>query len=237
MKLQKQIYLCVFLLIAITLAFEMTSVDLWVQKFLYDASATDKQPLERWMIYKHNPALEFWFHKAIRVTVSVFGGCVLILGLAGFLVKRLAPYRQRLLFLACAVGLVPLLVAGSKNFTNTFCPNQISLYGGDKPYVKLLEHYPADFQNQKKGRCFPAGYATAGFGFMGLYFVLHSRKARRAGLTYGLTFGWSLGVFQMMRGEHFLSHTIFSMVASWLVILLTLAVFRRLGDAQEFEAE
>ena len=60
---------------------------------------------------------------------------------------------------------------------------------------------------------------------MALYFVFKGRRAKRAGLLFGLTLGWGLGVFQMLRGEHFLSHTIVSMLASWLVILITRVMF------------
>lgn len=225
MRLQKQLCLTLFLLIAVLVIFDCTSLDVWVQNHFYNANAVDKPPLERWLVYKFDRSLEFWFHKSIKIAVAIFGGCVFLLALAGFRVKWLAPYRYRLLFLACAMGLVSLIVGGAKHVTNTYCPNQTVLYGGDKPYVKVMERYPAGYEKRKKGRCFPAGHATAGFGLMALYFVFRSRRARLAGLAFGLTLGWVLGVFQIIRGEHFLSHTVFTMIASWLVILLTAAVF------------
>lgn len=234
MRLRTQLILTLILLIVVVMVFDRTSFDVWVQNHFYDAAATAKPPLERWLIYKHDKTFEFWFHKSVKIVVAVFGGCVFFLALAGFWLRRLAPYRHRLLFLAFAMGLVALLVGGAKHFTDTYCPNQTVLYGGEKPYVKVLEHYPAGFENRKKGRCFPAGHATAGFGLMALYFVFRSRKARLAGLAFGMTLGWVLGIFQIIRGEHFLSHTIFTMIASWLVIILTLTAFQKLNKIQEF---
>jgi len=232
MRLRTQLFLTLLLLIAVVLVFDRTSLDVWVQNYFYNASAVDKPPLERWLVYKFDRSLEFWFHKSIKIAVAVFGGCVFMLALAGFRVKRLAAYRYRLMFLACAMGLVSLIVGGTKHITDTYCPNQTVLYGGDKPYVKVMERYPAGYETRKKGRCFPAGHATAGFGLMALYFVFRSRRARITGLAFGLTLGWVLGAFQMVRGEHFLSHTLFTMIASWLVILLTYFAFDKLGLAR-----
>lgn len=226
MAIRKQWGWTLALLIAVVAVFDLTPLDVLLQNHFYDAAATDVPPAQRWLIDKQNETLSFWFHRAIKNAVIVFGVGVLLLGISGFGWKRVAPYRRRLLFLACAMALVPVLVGGGKQITNTYCPSQTVLYGGDKPYVKLLEPYPESFHPPKKGRCFPAGHATTGFGLMALYFVFRTRRARLAGLAVGLTLGWVLGLFQMLRGEHFLSHTLFTMAASWLVILCTAALFR-----------
>ena len=233
MRIQHQIVLCILMLLLVVCIFDYTAIDVWLQNHFYSASATQQAPLERWLIYKGNKSLDFWFHKSIKTAIIAFGAITLLLGLASFYFIQLAPYRHRLLFLCIAMAMVPLLVGGAKHFTNTYCPNQTTLYGGDKPYVKLLESYPTGFTSLKKGRCFPAGHATAGFSLMAVYFVLKSRKARLLGLFSGLTLGWLLGIFQMLRGEHFLSHTVFTMIASWLVILLVYVVYQKITNTRE----
>lgn len=215
MNVKQQIILSIFILALSLAIFDFTPIDVWVQNYFYDATAIQKPPLERWLVYKHDKSLEFWFHKSIKLAIVAFGVGIFLLSLASFRFSQLKPYRHRLLFLSISMALVSSLVGGAKHFTNTYCPNQTTLYGGDKPYVKILESYPENFRSRKKGRCFPAGHATAGFGLMALYFILNSRKARITGLVFGLTLGWVLGIFQIIRGEHFLSHTIFFLVGDF----------------------
>lgn len=226
MLLWKQILLSLLCLLAILVLFDATALDLWIQDHWYDVATQDVPPLDRWVISKNNHQLEFWLHHVIKVCVAVTGGAMFLLGVAGIWMQRLAPFRYRLLFLALAIGAVALIVGGAKHFTNTHCPNEIERYGGTVPYVKAMEPYPPGF-SASKGKCFPAGHATTGFGMMALYFVFCRRRAKIYGLVAGLAFGWGLGIFQMLRGEHYMSHTIFTMVASWLVILIVYACFKK----------
>ena len=86
--------------------------------------------------------------------------------------------------------------------------------------MPIRKNYPADFIQPKTGRCFPAGHATAGFAFMALYYCFKSRKKRIFGLCLGLSLGWMAAIYQMYRGQHFLSHSIFSMISSFMVIMI-----------------
>lgn len=46
------------------------------------------------------------------------------------------------------------------------------------------------------------------------------------GLMTGLTLGWIAGSYQILRGEHFISHTIVAMFIAWIIILsLSLSTF------------
>lgn len=217
---------CVFGIVAILLIFEFFPIDLWVQNHFYDATALTKNPEQRWFIDRENTSLEFWFHAFPRTLVTITGITAFLLAIIGGYWKFWRPYRQSLFFLACAIGLVPTLVAGTKYLTNIYCPGQTVLYGGDKPYVRVLESYPTGFHAPKRGLCFPAGHATVGFSLMALYFVLPTRHARLVSLIGGLALGWALGIFQMLRGHHYLSHVLITMVASWLVIIILAVQFR-----------
>ena len=55
---------------------------------------------------------------------------------------------------------------------------------------------------------------------MMLFFCFRSRRDRWAGLGAGLIAGWGMGFYQMLRGQHFLSHTLFTMIGAWMIILL-----------------
>lgn len=214
-------------LIAVIAFFELTDVDLWLQDHLFDFTTPGLSKTARWVIDKDEPftrkILHQWFKKLV-----IIGGVAALLGLiASYFKEALRPYRWRFAYLIVAFALVPVLVGGAKQFTNVYCPAQIERYGGDKLYVKVMERYPPDFKPKKKGKCFPAGHATSGSAFLALYFFFLTERARRMGLATGIFMGTFAGMFQMLRGEHFFSHTLVTMIASWIVVLLTYMAFCR----------
>ena len=117
-----------------------------------------------------------------------------------------------------ALIFVPLCIASLKKVTNTYCPNQLTVFDGIIPYVRLLESYPIT-ANAVNGRCFPAGHATIGFFLFIIYFcafTLQKQHFRFYGIALGCIVGGIAGLYQMARGEHFLSHTLVSMILAWL---------------------
>ncbi|KAB7881964.1 PAP2 family protein, partial [Poseidonibacter ostreae] len=39
-------------------------------------------------------------------------------------------------------------------------------------------------------------------------------------LIFALSVGWSMGTYKMLIGDHFLSHTIITMLIAWLLVLI-----------------
>ncbi|MPN56951.1 hypothetical protein SDC9_204644 [bioreactor metagenome] len=101
-----------------------------------------------------------------------------------------------------------------------YWPDQLERYGGDKPYVKVFESYPEGYHPTKRGYGFPAGHASGGFALLSLWFAFETRRGRLLGLSAGLALGWTMGLYQMAKGAHFLSHTLVTMFGAWLMILL-----------------
>ncbi|MBF0455941.1 MAG: phosphatase PAP2 family protein [Magnetococcales bacterium] len=211
------------LLMATTLFFEVGDGDLLVQDLFYQFDQ------RAWWIDKDEPVKRLIFYSGAKKVIIFFGLSVLGGYFLSFKKSRLVPYRRQLLLIALSLIFVPSLVAGAKNITNIHCPWALERYGADKPYIKLFEPYPDDFIQERPGKCFPAGHPTGGFAFMVLYFVLKTPRAKRLGLGFGLGLGWIMGIYQMLKGAHFLSHVLFSMMASWLVILLVVAWVDRKG--------
>ncbi|MBF0126131.1 MAG: phosphatase PAP2 family protein [Magnetococcales bacterium] len=85
--------------------------------------------------------------------------------------------------------------------------------------MSVFSSYPVDFKPERPGKCFPAGHPSGGFAFMMLFFVFQSRRAKILGLLLGLTLGWVLGIYQMLKGAHFFSHVLVSMVVAWIIIV------------------
>jgi membrane-associated PAP2 superfamily phosphatase len=224
-SLPQQLALTLLLLAACLAFFEITNVDISIQNLFYDFQN------RTWLIPTHNRFYQHWFHEEPRQVAFVIAGEILIVLVASFFYDRLRPYRYRLLALYLAIALAPALIGFLKHQTHIYCPCQTVAYNGHEPYVKTLERYPKGFVRTETARCFPAGHATTGFMFMALFFFFRDSRRKWLGLAAGLSLGWLLGLFQMARGEHFLSHTIVTMLLTWAVILIVQMMVRRIESA------
>lgn len=207
--------ICVVLFFLEIFLFEYSGFDVYFQNFFFDTTKGT------WLI---SPTLHKTLNPFLYTGPKVFdillAVACLFLFVFGYFTsdQKIKSYRKGFLIMVLSIAFVPLLVSGAKKYTNVYCPGQLSIYNGDKPYVYLFSSYPEDFVQERKGRCFPAGHSTGGFALMALFFVFKKRKNRLIGLTVGLSAGWIMGTYQTFRGEHFVSHTVTSMIASWFVI-------------------
>lgn len=77
------------------------------------------------------------------------------------------------------------------------------------------------------GHCFPGGHALSGFALLVGYFIYRTTRPKRAyffilaALILGFTMGWG----QMMRGAHFLSHTLWTGWIIWGLNVMAYALF------------
>ena len=60
-----------------------------------------------------------------------------------------------------------------------------------------------------------------------LFFCCSGRRAGFSALFITAGIGWIMGLYQMMRGEHFLSHTVVSMLLAWQINLLLVLLVDR----------
>jgi membrane-associated PAP2 superfamily phosphatase len=124
--------------------------------------------------------------------------------------------------LACVV-VIPITAWFLKKITGVLYPCYVDRYGGTEPYRTLLESIPR-VAGRVRGRGFPAAHCSGAFALMALYFVLPG-PARWLGLGLGFVAGWTVGIYQMLKGVHYLSHTIVTMFLAWMVILIVSRVF------------
>jgi membrane-associated PAP2 superfamily phosphatase len=202
-----------FLLIACTLLFEYTDLDVILQSYFYN------QPLNQWLIDKDNVVLDLLFYSGFKKGLITLAICLLI-SLVFFYKKPLIQhYRNGLIIVLVSLILVPAFIGELKSITNVPCPKQLQLFGGDYPYVRFLSSYPADFHQIKQAKCFPAGHASGAFALMSLFFLFKTKRNQRIGLSIGLILGWTTGNYKMFIGDHFFSHTLTTMLFAWLIIL------------------
>lgn len=142
---------------------------------------------------------------------------------------RDVPRRARVQWFASLLVAV-LVVNALKHASRTSCPWDLADFGGTAPYVS---HWMWAAGDGGRGHCFPAGHASAGFGFIGGFFALraHAPRAARLCLWLSLAAGFLLGGAQQLRGAHFLSHTLWTGWLSWASAAALAALFttRRAG--------
>lgn len=209
-------------LVGVLAFFHGTDLDVRVQDQLFD------QAQRRWWVDAHDPGPRWIFYQGPKGVAILVGVACLGTLLGSWWTGRWRARRRPAAMMLASLALVPAIVAGAKHVPDMHCPCDLQRYGGTMPYIRVLSARPPITPLRPRGKCYPAGHATAGFAFLMLFFLLPER-AHWWGLGYGLVMGWVLGSYQMAKGVHFLGDTVASMVGSWAVILGIVEVDSRLG--------
>lgn len=126
------------------------------------------------------------------------------------------PRRERLT-IALLIALSLLAVNLIKNASRTSCPWDLQAFGGPAHYVS---HWTLGLRDGGSGRCFPGGHASSAYAFLGLCLPwllppAGHRRAPAAGwrwLGFLLLAGAVAGAVQTVRGAHYPSHTLWTLV-------------------------
>ncbi len=211
----RTLWITLGLLAAVLALFELTDLDLKLQDKFYNFET------RRWVVDEKEPVGRLIFYNGPKALVWVFALTTLALAAGPARWREKFRVNRRGLWLGVLViATVPALAGLGKKYTNIFCPSEIRRYGGDVAYAKLCEPYPDDERPPRRGGCFPAGHASGGFALMGLLAVRGTRRWRNGILAFGLGLGWWMGGYQMLKGAHYLSHTLTTMLVAWLVVWL-----------------
>ena len=220
MNSKRHIFLTFILLIASILFFGFSSLDKTVQDLFYNSNS------QEWLLDKHLEPYKFIFYDGIKKLLILFALSILI-ALLFFRRKELVQhYKRGLLIVLLSAIFIPLITGALKKSTNMPCPKNEIHYGGIYPSTKVWEHYPKSFEQPSKIRCFPAGHASGGFALLSLFFLFKSRRNKIKALILALSVGWSMGMYKMMIGDHFLSHTIITMLLAWLIVLIIASLLK-----------
>ncbi len=208
----RQILLTLLALVATVLLFEYSDLNLFVQDRLYDFASG------HWRVDRDEPVARFFFYDGIKKLYVGFVLALLATLLFFFRSRWLRAYRRGLVVVLLACILVPLAVGELKAQTNVPCPKSLQRYGGPFPHVTLLHRWPDGTCPSEVQRCYPAGHASGGFALMSLFFLFRDPRRRRIALAAAVAVGWTIGIYKMAIGDHFLGHTAVSMVLAWLLI-------------------
>ncbi|MFK5987094.1 MAG: phosphatase PAP2 family protein [Pseudomonadota bacterium] len=203
----------VSILLLCFLIFELSSIDVYIQDFFYNFES------KHWLLNKNAVIPKLIFYDGIKKIFIAFVISILIMLLFFRHKAIIKPYKKGLLIVLLSCIIVPLFISFLKATTNIPCPKDIQRYGGNYPYVRVLTSYPDTFQQTGKIKCYPAGHASGGFALMSLYFLFFSRRKKQIALIAAISIGWAIGDYKMIIGDHFFSHTLITMIISWLIIL------------------
>ncbi|MBL8343842.1 MAG: phosphatase PAP2 family protein [Rubrivivax sp.] len=128
--------------------------------------------------------------------------------------------RERVWWLATTllcVSLIPLL----KRTSATSCPWSLVEFGAG--LAEYVPHWMPGVRDGGPGGCFPSGHASTAFAFLTGWFALRERApvAARRWLIATVAVGLGLGWVQMMRGAHYLSHSLWTAWICWTVAALS----------------
>ena len=190
--------------------FQLSDLDRLVQAHFYDANTA------RWIWDRHEAIGKAVLYDGVRSAVGLYVVGLIIALVIGYR-RHWSPFvRMRLWIALLTVVLLPSLVGGLKQVTNLACPRAIADYGGEVPFSHLFDSRPSE--TNVDHQCFPAGHASGGFALLAL--SLFGRSPRRRGwiMAGALAFGWVIGIYKMLIGDHFLSHTLVTMLLAWLIV-------------------
>jgi membrane-associated PAP2 superfamily phosphatase len=209
---KRAIYGLLLAALVIVLLEQFTNIDLMIEDYYYN------QELKTF-VWKNA-----WFAKEfmhVYVKDFIIAGAVSLIFLVlldGFITFSWLDHlsRFRLRFIASASIIIPLVISTLKHQSMLHCPWDISHYGGNAPFVRLLSHVP---ESMKAGHCFPAGHASTGLWLAAacVFWLPNHPKTALKVFFAGLSVGFLLGWVQQMRGAHFLFHTLW---ATWLASLM-----------------
>lgn len=171
---------------------------------------------------QHTWVLERVLHEGVRQAAT---GLFLLTGVwalwpARWNHERLSvlalPRRERWAVLVL-VTLSLVAVNLIKNASRTSCPWDLQVFGGPAVYVS---HWTWGLADGGTGRCFPGGHASSAFAFFGLglpWLMPPAGTDRDRSIGLGwlaavLLAGVVAGVVQTVRGAHYPSHTLWTLV-------------------------
>lgn len=199
------------LTLLLLLLFSLFDIDRTVSDALFQAD--DRFP------FQNSESFEYWCHWLPRKLAALAFFTIVVIAVVP---RRGVSWRHW--HVPMWLGIVAMLIAtslvgGLKATTGNFCPIHFERYGG-----MVTETYfgPWPYYISAAGKCWPAGHASNGLAFTALFFSFHMAgypRLAKGALWSALVFGNVLGLSQVIRGQHFLSHQIWSMAICWFVPL------------------
>jgi lipid A 4'-phosphatase len=207
----------IFILLGlITLVFNVTRLDIFLQSYFYSSN-------EGWFL-KFRPFWDYFYR------FGIFPGY--IFGLAGLVMIALSywnakylRYRRAAFMLVYTLVLGPGLIInlGLKDHWGRPRPFEIKEFGGKQDFLCVCVLGESD-----GGKSFPCGHCSMGFFLAVPYLIFRKRNTMIAYvfLFSGIIYGLLIGLSRMIAGGHFPSDVLWSGGLVWLIALTGTYIFK-----------
>jgi len=213
MEIKKQLFITSIILVVTIIVFGVTDFDLYVQDMFYNVKT------KMWILEHDSQPWKFIFYDGIKRLLIIIALVFLILIIFFKKNERIKKYKNGILVIVLSSILIPLFIGGLKKSTNMPCPKNEIQYLGNMARTAVWEKYSEPYMSMKHISCWPAGHASGGFVLLSFYFFFKKKRNKLLSLFIALSVGWSMGFYKMIIGDHFFSHTLITMLISWLCIL------------------
>ncbi len=195
-------------------------LDFLLARVFYDSS-TASFPL------RDAPLLSVYGHTWLKNIVNAIWLTSIGLAIASLCNAKLQAWRAPLWRFVLFASSAALLIQQLKAHSAHACPWALSQFGGDATWFPLFNTTAVD----ELGKCWPGGHASAGYVLIAAWFATRDRHASlaRGALAGGLILGSLMGLTQMMRGAHFLTHNLWTLWLVWSTCF-TLDLLCRIGE-------
>lgn len=201
------------LLAAIVVVQAHTAFDMRVSDWIYHAGDAG------WPV-SHTGWLRVAGYEGPKYLLGIIDIVIIAALLRPPLLARLRLTRREAFYLLACFAIVPLVIGTLRNESGIACANDLLRYGGEVPDIMGNVSLKLWFDPNKGRGCWPSAHAGGGFALLALG-MLQRRPRVRFGLwLFGLLYGSWMGLYQMLRGAHFLSHVLVSALAAQLLVSL-----------------
>jgi len=214
MTINKQIIYSLVLLFITIILFGVSDLDIYIQNMFYDFKQNT------WILDRNMEPWKFIFYDGMKRFLLIIALSFLLVLIFFRNHHRLKKYKNGILLIVLASIFIPSIIGGLKKVTNMPCPKNEIYYLGNMPKIAVWERYTEPYKSMTHISCWPAGHASGGFVLLSFFFLFITNRNKILALVVGLSVGWSMGIYKMLIGDHYLSHTIITMIISWICILL-----------------
>ena len=189
------------------------SVDFWFQSFFWNG--------KQWLIPHDNIIGKILAYDGPKALIILFAVYLLII----ILLPKLAPRwmnRRQAIYVFVSLALISVTSTQLRTITHMATPMELTNYGGTFPHFLLFQSKPDGYPCHG----FPAGHASGGLALICLYWAWFNQPYRKLGLWIGLGLGGLMGLYQIARGEHMLSHTLATLGIAWLLSVVLALVMK-----------
>lgn len=199
----------------VLIVLHLTKADLYIAEWLFREEGS--QP--GWAL-RHNFFLEHILHNGGRHVVSLLSLTLIVTLIASFFKASIKPWRKDLILLFANVAISILLVRFGKEYSNVSCPWDVLQFGGSKPWIPFPDSV---FSSLDLGQCFPGGHSSGAFAWVALYYfaVQHMPRMKMKFLSFAIILGTLFAICQELRGAHFLTHDLTSLLLCWMICTIS----------------